>query len=169
MLVFGREIPALGTPLYAGSVRRALNCCCSTWQIFCRSYKDHQDHLTGLNDKVTYSGGLSGALVFWSHWDLPSWSGANAPGCMEEAQALTSAAFSFTEKTSLGWRPNRLPPLPPGHAERQEDEAVVGRSQARASTAELSQLSFMEEVENSVSVLQRLQGGQSRAELGKRH
>lgn len=42
----------------------------------------------------------------------------------------------------------QAPPLPRGHAERQEAEAAVGQRQARASTAELSQLSFLEEVEN---------------------
>lgn len=41
------------------------------------------------------------------------------------------AAFSLLEKTSLSWRPSRLPPLPRGHAERQEDEAVTGGRRAR--------------------------------------
>lgn len=78
------------------------------------------------------------------------------------------AAFSLLEKTSLGWRPNRLPPLPPGHAERQQDEAVMGGRQAGDGTAKLSQLGFMAEMENSsISVPHSLQGGLSRAELGE--
>ena len=76
------------------------------------------------------------------------------------------AAFSLLEKTSLGWRPSRLPPLPCGHAEGQEDEAVTGGRWTRDCTAKLSQLSFMEEVENSsVPVPRHLQGSWWKAEL----
>lgn len=78
------------------------------------------------------------------------------------------SGFSIIEKTSLGWRTNSLLLLPHGHAERQEDDAVMGRTWGRASTAQLSQLSFVAEMENSVSVPHCLQGGQSRAELVKR-
>ena len=115
-------------------------------------------------------GGLSGAFVFWAHWGLPSWSGAaewehtgrrgRGSGCEQRA------AFYLLEKTSLGWRSSRLPPLPHEHDERQEDEAVTGRRWVGDGTAKPSQLSFVEEVENnSVSVPLRLQGGWSRAEL----
>lgn len=47
-------------------------------------------------------------------------------------------AFSLLGRTSLVWRPSRLPPLPHGHAERLEDEAVAtgdGSGMAEPSSA----------------------------------
>lgn len=90
--------------------------------------------------------------------------------CMEEAQAVNKcAAFSLLEKTSSGWRPSRLPAFPCGHAGMWPCGMSLscGR-RAGASTAELLQLSFTEEVENNhISVPHCLQAGWCRAEMGK--